>query len=359
MDGRGHVEPNPMVGCILTRDGRVIGEGFHQRYGGPHAEPTALAACSESPAGATAYVTLEPCCHTNKQTPPCAPRLIEARVRRVVVGCLDPNPAVNGQGVAMLRNGGVEVDSAPPELAAEFRQLIAPFTLAQTHNRPYITLKWAQTADGYVAAAGGRPLRITGPESDSLVQRLRGRCHGIAVGVNTVISDNPSLTARHPHTAHHPVRFIFDRNLRTPPAPRLLHDGGPETTILTIPSKETSHLARRAALQDAGANIYDVEASADGSGYFRVPPLSALKGRHVLIEPGPTLATAMLPWIDRLWIFRSSRHLGDASAPRAAAVPSYYPETGRRKIGDDVLTEYLNTHAASFAAVTPSADFVL
>src|SRR5438477_13036792 len=109
MNGRGAVEPNPMVGCVIVKNERVIGEGYHAHFGGPHAEPTALAACSESPAGATAYVTLEPCCHTNKKTPPCVPRLIDAKIARVVIGCLDPTPEVNGKGVAMLRQAGVEV----------------------------------------------------------------------------------------------------------------------------------------------------------------------------------------------------------------------------------------------------------
>src|SRR5690242_20314406 len=125
MTGRGKVEPNPMVGCVIVKDGRVIGEGHHQYWGGPHAEPTALGNCSESPAGATAYVTLEPCCHTNKKTPPCAPRVIAAGVKRVVVGCIDPNPDVNGKGLAMLREAGIEV--AGPLLEGEAKQLLAPF----------------------------------------------------------------------------------------------------------------------------------------------------------------------------------------------------------------------------------------
>src|SRR5512145_1338523 len=109
MRGRGRVEPNPMVAAVIVKSGKVIGEGHHTHFGGPHAEPTALAACSESPAGATAYVTLEPCCHTNKKTPPCAPRVIAAGIKRVVVGCVDPNPDVNGKGLAMLRKAGIEV----------------------------------------------------------------------------------------------------------------------------------------------------------------------------------------------------------------------------------------------------------
>src|SRR5688500_10608277 len=133
MNGRGCVEPNPMVGCVIVKNGpstslgpgRVIGEGYHQQFGGPHAEPNALAACTESPQGATVYVTLEPCCHTDKKTPPCVPKLIEAKVARVVIGCLDPNPSVNGEGAALLRAAGIEVVARL--LEAECRQLIAPF----------------------------------------------------------------------------------------------------------------------------------------------------------------------------------------------------------------------------------------
>src|SRR4051812_19538020 len=144
MNGRGRVEPNPMVGCVIvSKDGRVIGEGCHQQFGGPHAEPNALANCTESPQGATAYVTLEPCCHTNKKTPPCTPRLIEAKVGRVVIGCLDPNRQVDGKGVAMLRGAGIDVTW--PCLEAEAKQLLAPFIARTRHERPYVTLKWAES----------------------------------------------------------------------------------------------------------------------------------------------------------------------------------------------------------------------
>src|SRR4051794_4012540 len=168
MNGRGRVEPNPMVGCVIVaRDGRVIGEGYHQQFGGPHAEPNALASCTESPQGATAYVTLEPCCHTNKKTPPCTPRLIGAKISRVVLGCLDPNPDVNGNGVRLLREAGVEVDG--PLLEGEAKQLIAPFLARVNYKRPYVTLKWAESANGMVAGRMGRPVRITNSTSDRVV----------------------------------------------------------------------------------------------------------------------------------------------------------------------------------------------
>src|SRR3954451_12564544 len=211
MNGRGRVEPNPMVGCVIVgRDGRVIGEGFHEQFGGPHAEPNALAACAragESPAGATAYVTLEPCCHTNKKTPPCAPRLIEARLARVVVGCLDPNPAVNGKGIATLRAAGIEV--VGPVLEPEAKQLIAPFLATTTLGRPYVTLKWAESADGKVAGPGGRRTQISNGLSMRLVHELRSRCEGIVVGINTVLADAPLLTARRVGASRLRARFVL------------------------------------------------------------------------------------------------------------------------------------------------------
>src|SRR5688500_5718817 len=142
MNGRGYVEPNPMVGCVIAKDGMVIGEGFHEKFGGPHAEPNALRTVREaggSAEGATAYVTLEPCCHANKKTPPCVPALINAKLSRVVIGTLDPNPQVNGQGANELRAANIAVDG--PCLEAEARQLIAPFIASVLHSRPYVTAK--------------------------------------------------------------------------------------------------------------------------------------------------------------------------------------------------------------------------
>src|SRR5688500_1510188 len=208
MRGRGQVEPNPMVGCVLVKDGRVIGEGFHRQFGGPHAEPNALASCTEAPAGATAYVTLEPCCHTNKKTPPCTPRLIEAKVARVVVGCLDPNPDVNGKGVAMLRAADIQVDGPVQERSA--KQLIAPFLARTCFARPYVTLKWAQSRNRMVARPRGERVRITSAASDRLVHELRSRCDAIAVGTNTVLNDDPLLTARVEGTpTREPLRVVL------------------------------------------------------------------------------------------------------------------------------------------------------
>ena len=214
INGRGRVEPNPMVGCVIVKNDRIIGEGFHQQYGHPHAEPHALANCTESPERATAYVTLEPCCHTNKQTPPCVPRLIDAKIARVVVGCVDPNPDVNGKGVAQLRAAGISVDTSL--LEAECKQLIAPFIARTRQHRPYITMKWAQSLDGKIACPGGKRVQISNAASSHQVQLLRSRCDAILVGINTVLNDDPTLLPRNVPMLRPCRRIVLDRQLRLP-----------------------------------------------------------------------------------------------------------------------------------------------
>src|SRR5688572_29861014 len=179
--GRGSVEPNPMVGCVIAREGRVIGDGYHEQFGGPHAEREALAACRESPRGATVYVNLEPCCHINKKTPPCVPALIEAQVSRVVVGCVDPNPDVSGKGVEALRAAGMEVKVGV--LEADSKQLNAAWYARVNLGRPYVTLKWAQSADGKVAGPGGERKQISNELSMKVVHELRARSDAILVGI--------------------------------------------------------------------------------------------------------------------------------------------------------------------------------
>ena len=365
MNGRGRVEPNPMVGCILVKNETVIAEGHHTHFGGPHAEPAALADCQSrghDPRGATAYVTLEPCCHTNKKTPPCAPRLIEAGVARVVIGCLDPNPDVNGKGVAMLEAAGIAVEAAPPALAAEFRQLIAPFR--PFDGRAYVTLKWAESANSRVAGKRGRPERITSAAATAAVHRLRTRSHGIAVGVNTVVNDDPLLTARDVPEINQPVRIILDRHLRTPPDCRMLTDAtGARVYLLCNEGAPDQYRERYESLNRIVAvDIDDALDAGDPSGQsmLTTATLAHLDNRHLMVEPGPTLARSLLPWADRLWVFRSDKRLpGGPDVPKAAEVPDHYVETGRLTLGPDTLVEYLNCDAESFAAAVPSADFVL
>jgi diaminohydroxyphosphoribosylaminopyrimidine deaminase / 5-amino-6-(5-phosphoribosylamino)uracil reductase len=359
MNGRGRVEPNPMVGCVIVKDGRVIGQGYHAQFGGPHAEPNALAACTESPAGATAYVTLEPCCHTNKKTPPCTPRLIEVELARVVVGCLDPNPEVNGKGLKMLRSAGIEV--VGPVLEAPAKQLIAPFLTAVHQHRPYVTMKWAQSADGKVAGTMGRAVRITSAASNCLVHGLRARCDAIIVGTNTVLADDPLLTARGVDAPRPLLRVVLSNSLKVAPTRRLIATAKNHPVVIYSSIASVASNAQTVdALSRAGAEVVALE-DRDGRFSFTdvLADLHARRVTHALVEPGPTLTRYMFArgQADRVWVFRSPRPIDEPAAPAAPDVA--YPQTARADVAGDTLTEYLNPHSTAFFAAEPSADFVL
>jgi diaminohydroxyphosphoribosylaminopyrimidine deaminase/5-amino-6-(5-phosphoribosylamino)uracil reductase len=356
MNGRGRVEPNPMVGCVLVKDGRVIGEGCHAQFGGPHAEPTALANCTESPAGATAYVTLEPCCHTNKKTPPCTPRLIEARIARVVIGCLDPNPDVNGKGVAMLRAAGIQVNG--PVLEAAAKQLIAPFLARVEQSRPYVTLKWAETSDAKIAGPNGRPIRLSNDESWRLVHELRTRCDAILVGAGTALNDNPYLTAR-VERIRNPLRVVLDSRLRLDQYSNLAQSTA-DAPVLIFHDPARSAPQNATALRALGVELVSVEGD-KGIPLDRVlDELSRRNVTHVLVEPGPTLAAAFYAsgFADRAWRFRTNRVLNDSTAPAAEPVPRNYVQSGETDVAGDLLTEYLNPASRVFFAPEPSADLI-
>ena len=205
--GRGWTAPNPMVGAVIVKDGAVIGQGWHERYGEPHAERNALASCTADPAGATMYVTLEPCCHTGKQ-PPCTEALIAAGIARVVVGSRDPNPLVAGKGCEALRAAGIRVDA--DVLRAACDELNSVFFHFITHKTPYVVAKWAMSADGKIACASGDARWITGPEARVDVHELRHRLAAICVGIGTVLADDPRLLCETPQLFP-PVRVILDR----------------------------------------------------------------------------------------------------------------------------------------------------
>jgi diaminohydroxyphosphoribosylaminopyrimidine deaminase/5-amino-6-(5-phosphoribosylamino)uracil reductase len=357
--GRGTVEPNPMVGCVLVKDARVIGEGFHEKYGESHAEPNALAHCTEDPAGATAYVTLEPCCHTHKQTPPCVPTLIAAKLARVVVGCSDPNPAVAGRGIDELRDAGLTVDVGICE--AECRQLAALFFSTVMLHRPYVTLKWAETADGKIAGPHGSRLQITGPVATRAVHQLRAMCDSILVGAETVKSDNPLLTARNVEAKRQPARYILDRTLSIPPTSNVVVDMEALTTLFCAFSREAPYRDKRKALEAFKVGIVNLPLGPDGK-----LQLSAVLERiaddcrrDLLVEPGPNLATAFFNQglVDRLWVFRSAVLESDPTAPLAATIPPNFVQTARVEMDRDTLTEYLNPTSPVFFSPIASADF--
>ncbi len=343
--GEGSVEPNPMVGCVLTRGGRVIGEGYHRRFGGPHAEVEALAAVGGSCRGATAYVTLEPCAHVGK-TPPCCDALIAAGVGRVVVGAGDPNPHVTGGGIERLRRAGIDVDVGV--CAAEARRLIAPFTTRVTLGRPYVIAKWAQSMDGRLATDGGDSKWISCEASRKLVHRWRGRVDAIVVGSGTAAADDPRLTARGVAVRRVATRVVLDGRLRLSLTGQLVATAGNVPTLL-LTSPESSQSARADVLRQRGVHVASCNRLPSG----RLDPLAALRllaergATNVLLEGGAALISAFLAagLIDEARVFVAPIWLGGGDANgirplraagqvRTALRPT---EVTWRRVGDDGL----------------------
>ncbi len=219
--GLGRVEPNPMVGAVVVRDGQLVGVGHHARFGGPHAEIEALVQAGNLARGATLYLTLEPCCHFGK-TPPCTDAVLDAGVARVVAAMRDPFPRVAGGGLARLRAAGLVVEVGLGANAA--RRLNAPYLKRLATGLPYVTAKWAMTLDGKTATASGDSRWISGPRSRALVHELRGRMDAILVGIGTALADDPELTAR-PSGPRQPARVVLDGACRLPATSRLAQTG--------------------------------------------------------------------------------------------------------------------------------------
>ena len=286
--GRGRVSPNPLVGAVVVRDGAVIGEGFHSELGGLHAERAALADCwdrGEDPAGATMYVTLEPCAHEGRQ-PPCVEAILEARVGRVVIASDDPSEKAAGRGPGILRDGGVEVDFASGAEATPARRLNQPFRKHSRTGLPFVVLKMAMSLDGETTTAPGDSPWISGPESRELVHRWRAEHDAIAVGIGTALADDPLLTARI-DGARQPKRVVFDSQARLPLDSQLLQtlDQAP-VVVIAAPD---APVERVGALEQAGAEIIqasNLEAALRELGRREVTSL--------FLEGGRTLASAFV-----------------------------------------------------------------
>jgi len=247
--GAGSVEPNPMVGCVVLNHGELSGLGWHQAFGQPHAEVNALADAGPDLGNSTVYITLEPCCHTGK-TPPCTELLISRRPGRIVVGCIDPNPAVSGQGIQQLRNAGIQVDVA--NSFAEGHELIRPFAKMQIAKRPWITGKWATSLDGRTATSQGESKWITGSAARANAHQTRGRMDGIMTGINTVLADDPMLTARltGPRIA---IRIVLDSTCRMPADSQLAQSAG-EIPVLVV-CGPTHQQSNRNTLESLGVRF--------------------------------------------------------------------------------------------------------
>ena len=232
--GEGQVSPNPLVGAVIVKDGKIIGEGYHEHYGQPHAERNALANCIQSPEGATIYVTLEPCCHHGKQ-PPCTDALLAAGIRRVVIGSKDPNPLVHGKGIRILREHGVEVtEQVLQDECDEMNEVF--FHYIQT-KLPFVILKYAMTLDGKIATYTGASRWVTGEAARAHVHRMRNRYHAIMVGVGTVLADDPMLNVR-VEGWKSPVRIVCDSSLRIPLDSQIVRSAKEYRTIVAYAGQE-------------------------------------------------------------------------------------------------------------------------
>lgn len=305
--GEGYVEPNPMVGCVLVQGREVVGEGWHQEFGGPHAEVEALAAAGSAAKGATAYVTLEPCSHTGK-TPPCTEALIQAGVERVVVACRDPNPHVSGDGVARLEAAGVKCH--PSVLADEAADLIAPFTKLVTTGRPWVIAKWAMTLDGKFATHTGDSRWISGEESRAKVHQLRGRVDAIIVGAGTAEQDDPLLTAR-PPGPRIPTRIVLGSREAVPSIRQLTHTAH-EAPVL-IATTSTASPERLKALTDRGIEIWQSNELDLSQRWFELlDELGRRQMTNVLVEGGAKVLGALFDAgaIDEVHVFIAPKLIG-------------------------------------------------
>lgn len=289
---RGHTSPNPLVGAVVVKGGRTIGEGFHAAAGEPHAEREALAACSEDPAGATLYVSLEPCCHQGR-TPPCTEAIVEARIARVVVASDDPSDKASGRGLGVLRDEGVRVDVPDGELSHEARLLNQPFRKHARSGRPLVVLKAAMTLDGKVATRSGDSQWISSQASRARVHRWRAESDAVAVGLGTALADDPELTARVEAVPRQPSRVVFDSEARLPIGGKLVR-GVADAPVIVVVSRAASRTAVQ-ALESAGCEVIVAsggnEAARVASG---LDELGARGVQSLLLEGGPRLTGSFL-----------------------------------------------------------------
>jgi diaminohydroxyphosphoribosylaminopyrimidine deaminase/5-amino-6-(5-phosphoribosylamino)uracil reductase len=345
--GLGRVAPNPAVGCVLVKDGRVVGRGWTQAGGRPHAETEALARAGEAARGATAYVTLEPCSHHGK-TPPCAESLIAAGISRSVVALEDPDPRVSGSGLTLLREVGIAVDTGL--LAEAAAEVNAGYLMRTRTGRPLVTLKLATTLDGRIATRAGESRWITGPLARARAHLLRAESDAVLVGSGTAVTDNPRLDVRLPGLeGRSPLRVLLDGRLRLPLTHDLVVRAGEQPTCLV--TRTGNDPDRLAAYRDAGVELLDVPEDAEGN-VSLAAALKALGGRGlnaVMVEGGGRVAAGLLRegLVDRLVWFRAPRVIGGDGLPAVAGFGLEHlaeaPDFGlvsAERAGEDLVETY-------------------
>jgi diaminohydroxyphosphoribosylaminopyrimidine deaminase/5-amino-6-(5-phosphoribosylamino)uracil reductase len=342
---RGSTSPNPLVGAVVVKDGRMIGEGFHAQAGDPHAERVALDACTEDPVGATLYVSLEPCCHEGR-TPPCTDAIVAAGIARVVIASDDPTDKAAGRGLGILRDEGVAVDVFDGEIAEAARMLNQPFRKHARSGRPFVVFKSAMTLDGKVATRSGDSQWISGAASRARAHRWRADCDAVAVGIHTATLDDPLLTARIEGVARQPTRVVFDSEASLALDSQLVRSAA-EAPVILVCSRAASRAAMD-ALRNAGVEV--IVATGENEAARVRSALDELGAREIqslLLEGGPHLAGVFLEAeeIDEARIFVAPLLIGGREAKGAVAgegvelvdeaVRAIHTEVER--IDDDVL----------------------
>jgi diaminohydroxyphosphoribosylaminopyrimidine deaminase/5-amino-6-(5-phosphoribosylamino)uracil reductase len=347
--GQGRTWPNPAVGAVIVKDGVILGRGWTQPGGRPHAEPVALAQAGEAARGATLYVTLEPCSHFGK-SPPCADAIVAAGIARVVAAIEDPNPDVAGQGHARLRAAGIRVDvglcaeQAARDHAGHFRRI--------RDKRPHVVLKLAVSPDDKIAAAGHKPVAVTGEMVRSRVHLLRAQCDAVLVGMGTVIADNPELTCRLPGMAKRsPVRVVLDRALRMSGNSKLVHSA--RTTPLWVMTSSLSEAPAAMALGAAGTQVLRVPTTTSPPpGLDLQAVLHSLSEKGItklLVEGGSRVAASFVTagLVDEVWLFRGPKEIGEGGIAALDALPLSaitespdFVQRASETIENDTLTIY-------------------
>lgn len=331
--GAGRVSPNPMVGAVLVHDGEIIGEGYHEQFGQPHAEINCLHAVKDElrhliPAS-TMYVTLEPCAHQGK-TPPCADRLVMEKLKTVVIATADPNPLVNGKGIAILKKAGIEVRVGVLEQAAQFQN--RRFFTSCQKGRPYILLKWAQTGDGFISFGTAERLKITSHQTDVLVHQWRSEEDAIMIGSRTALLDDPLLTNRHA-AGPSPLRIVLDSNNTLPKTLKMFNDGNPVVIINRHKDERKGNLRYKKIDTD----VFYLK--------HLLIFLHELNIQGLMVEGGAALISSMIEggyWDEiRVLVNPTKNIISGISAP---TLPTNISKTDQQEIGDELLYIYYNSN---------------
>lgn len=340
--GAGNVKANPMVGSVIVKNGKIIGEGWHEKFGGPHAEANALNNAVENTEGAVLYCNLEPCCHTNKKTPPCTIKIIESKIKRVVISNIDPNPFVAGKGAAQLRAAGIEVETGIME--DEGRYLNRFFFKYITTGLPYVTLKIAQSMDGKITEEKGKQTWLTGKESAEFVHSQRALYEAVLVGANTVNIDDPQLNVRLV-TGRNPKRIIIDGRLASDINAKVFNDDLRGNTYLF--TAENSAKDKIELFHSKGIKIFPMHSGSEGK--FSMAEVIKLLGTEgissLLIEGGSEIFTQFIKenLFDEIIILQAPVTLGKGINAFNGQFPPNLKKISQEMLGKDKKTVYLNT----------------